>query len=113
MDHPGQSRSRTYFCSALVVVGGGGGGCTDACCVGCVGGAGSATPLMPSLKPFNPSPSPLPNSGSRFAPKSKNATTASTIRCHGCNKSPICILREPLQQARYHTILSHKPTRRG
>src|SRR6266568_4612153 len=51
---------------------------------------------MPSLKPFKPSPSPLPSSGSRFAPKSRNATTASTIRCHGCNKSPICILRAPL-----------------
>ena len=38
---------------------GGGGGATDVlCCV--VGGAGSLTPLMPSLNPFSPSPSPLP-----------------------------------------------------
>ena len=105
---------QTYFCSALVAVGGGGGGCTDACCVGGVGGAGSATPLIPSLKPFNPSPSPLPSSGSRFAPKSRNATTASTIRCHGCNKSPhLYPPRASSCRLAIHTILSHKPTNGG
>src|SRR5450631_1437602 len=47
------------------------------------GGGGSEIPRMPSLNPFRPSPSPLPNSGSRLAPNNKKATTANTIRCHG------------------------------
>jgi hypothetical protein len=67
-----------------------GGAETEACCTGGVGG-GSVMPLMPSLKPRKPSPSPLPNSGSRLAPNSRNATTANTIRCHGCNRSPIVL----------------------
>src|SRR5581483_2247869 len=54
------------------------------CCTGGAGaGVGSLTPLMPSLNPFNPSPKPLPSSGSRLAPKSRNATTPSTIKCQG------------------------------
>jgi hypothetical protein len=80
-----RSRARSYFWSAGVEVGGGG----AVFCVFWVGGVGSVIPFKPSLKPFNPSPSPLPSSGSRLAPNSKNATTASTIRCHGCNRSPM------------------------
>ncbi len=74
-----------YLWSAGVELGGGGG----VFCAFWVGAAGSVIPFKPSLKPFNPSPSPFPSSGSRLAPNSKNATTASTIKCHGCNKSPI------------------------
>jgi len=73
-----------YFVSPGVVGGGG-----ALCCTTGGAGAGSVTPLIPSLKPFNPSPSPLPSSGSRLAPKSRNATTPSTIKCHGCKRSPI------------------------
>src|ERR1039458_4853161 len=62
---------------------GGGAGATLCCCTAGGGGAGSLTPLMPSLKPFKPSPNPLPSSGSRLAPNSKNATTPSTTRCQG------------------------------
>jgi hypothetical protein len=75
--------ARGYFCSFAA---GGGGGVF---CAVVVGPDGSLMPFKPSLKPFRPSPSPFPNSGSLLAPKSRNATTASTIRCHGCNKSPI------------------------
>ena len=78
-----------YFCSVGVGVEAGGGACVF-CWVGGAGFEESVIPFSPSLKPFNPSPNPLPNSGSRLAPNSKNATMASTIKCHGCSKSPIC-----------------------
>src|ERR1035438_10287636 len=93
-----------YFGSTGVEGGGGGGGGALCCTTGGGAGVGSVKPLMPSLKPFSPSPSPLPNSGSRLAPNSRNATTPSTTRCHGCNRSPIdSILRAP-PSAAAHSI---------
>jgi hypothetical protein len=41
------------------------------------------------IRPLPSRPNPLPSSGSRLAPKSRKATIANTIRCHGCNISPI------------------------
>src|ERR1019366_809317 len=74
-------RCEPYLGSIGVEVGGA--GATFCCCTLGAGGVGSVTPLRPSLKPFKPLPSPLPNSGSRLAPNSRNATTARTSRCHG------------------------------
>ena len=88
-----------YFCSVGVVALGGA-AVVFCCTVGA--GAGSLMPFRPSLKPLSPSPNPLPSSGSRLAPNSRNATAASTIRCHGCNRSPIFIpSAHPLSRRAY------------
>ena len=73
----------TYSISALSVAGAAG------VALGGTGGVGSVAPLRPSLKPFKPSPNPLPSSGSFLPPNNTSTRSSIRIQCVGSLRKPI------------------------
>ncbi len=91
----------------------GGGAVSDFEAVSCrVAASDVSVPLMPSLKPRNASPSPLPSPGSLLGPKISRQMTRMMSRCSGLKRlSNMKILQEktaPDSEIPLLALLSHR-----